>query len=79
MKVHWGSGGRASCILNLDTRQRWGGQLQGLVALFPGIDPGTHWTEGWVGATTSLDAVEKIRIPFPSLPMPGITPQSSSL
>jgi hypothetical protein len=41
-------------------------RLHASAALIPGKDPGTHWTEGWVGPTASMDAVVKAKNPFPA-------------
>jgi hypothetical protein len=30
----------------------------------PGKDPGSYWTEGWVGPTTGLDEVEEKILPY---------------
>jgi len=34
-------------------------------ALLPGKDPNTHCVRGWVGPRAGLDAVAKIKDPFP--------------
>jgi hypothetical protein len=42
------------------------GQLYALVSLLPGKEPVVkHWTGGWVGLRTNLDAVAKRRISYP--------------
>jgi hypothetical protein len=65
MKVYWGSGCIAPCILDLGTN---GGEWS---ASRPGrFTPrerafGTHWIGGWVGPGAGLDAVVKRKIPSP--------------
>jgi hypothetical protein len=69
----WGSGGIAPPVLTsaLD-RGEW--LVSRVGRYIPGKDPGTHWTEGWVGPRSGLDVTAKRK----NFPLPRIEPRSSS-
>jgi len=75
MLTYW-SEGVAPCILNLCTRCRLSGQLHALAALLP-VKELLSTLGDWVGPKAGMDIVVRERVP--SLPLPGITSQSSSL
>jgi hypothetical protein len=65
INTYWGSGGRASHILDLSTRWRWVASFK-LRLLYPWERaPDIHWIGGWVGTRAVLETVVKRKIPSP--------------
>jgi hypothetical protein len=67
MKMHWGNGGMAPCILVLGTIWRLVVSFTPRPLYSRERAPGSQWRGGWVGPRASLDTVVKRKIPLPRI------------
>jgi hypothetical protein len=66
LKIHWMSGGVASCLFNFITGWKW--MVNGMSwPFYPWIrSPSNHWVACWVPFSGGLNAVEKTKVFCPS-------------